>query len=121
MTRLREKLKHAFAVDPSGPAEPTREQQASVDWVCRQVARRRLTTPGLVFLETVRPLNYVGAQFLHVMAPAFWALSRELTYEHYTHFSAFLERRGSLEYMARRIEHFEEEFEREERQMMREK
>ena len=40
-------LKGAFAVDPPGPAEPTERQLQVVDKVCREVARRRLTTPAL--------------------------------------------------------------------------
>ena len=51
MGELKAKLKHAFAVDEPGAAEPTPEQQPAVDWFCRQVSRRRLTVPGLVALE----------------------------------------------------------------------
>ena len=111
MRSLRSKLRHAFAVDPTGPAEPTPQQQVPVDWVCKQVAKRHLTTPTLFFLEMSRPLNYVGAQVGHVMAPGVWAIVRQLTYERYKHFLAFLERRGSMEYLSRRIEHFENGFE----------
>ena len=108
-------LKHAFAVDPPGPAEPTAEQQRPVDWVCRQVARRRLTTPGLIALEMSRPLNFVAAQMMHVLSPGVWALLRRQSHEDYKHFAAFLERRGSIEYLARRIEHFEADFEKREK------
>ena len=110
--KWRERLRRAFAVDPPGPAEPTPQQQAAVDWVCRQIAKRHLTTPGLLALEMSRPLNYVGAQMLHVMQPAVWALASQQSYESYVHFSQFLEKRGSLEYMMRRIEALEQEYER---------
>ncbi len=109
-------LKHAFAVDPPGPAEPTAQQQPAVDWFCRQVARRHLTTPGLVALEMARPLNFIASQAMHFVAPGVWAIARQQTYDHYGHFAAFLERRGSTEYLARRIEHFEQEYERKEKQ-----
>ncbi len=112
MGALKNKLKHAFAVDPPGVADPTPQQQVPVDWICREIARRRLTTPAIAFLEMSRPLNYVGAQLGHVMAPGIWALARQLTYANYKHFLAFLELRGSMEYFCQRIEHFEEEFER---------
>ena len=46
---------------------------------------------------------------MHVLSPGVWALSRPKPHEDYNHFAAFLERRGSLEYLACRIEHFEEE------------
>jgi hypothetical protein len=108
-------LKHAFAVDPPGPAEPTPEQQAAVDVVCREVARRRLTTPGLIGLEMSRPLNYLGSQFMQFIAPGVWAVVRQQTFANYQHIAEFLERRGSIDYLARRIEHFEQEYERMER------
>lgn len=103
-------LQHAFAVDPPGPAEPTPEQQAAVDWVCEQVAKRHLTTPALIGLEMSRPLNYVAAQGLHIFAPGVWAIVKQQTYENYRHFADFLEHRGSVEYLASRIEHFEQQY-----------
>lgn len=103
-------LKHAFAVDPPGPAQPSPRQQLAVDWVCVQIAKRHLTTPGLVFLEMSRPLNWIGAQTMHFFQPGVWALAAEPTYESYKHFSAYLEQRGSMEYLAGRVEHFEQEF-----------
>lgn len=108
-------LKHAFAIDPPGVAEPTPEQQAAVDYICRQVARRHLTTPGLIGLEMSRPLNFLLSQTMHFFSPGAWAIFPHRTYQGYTDFAAFLERRGSFEYLARRIEHFEAEFERRER------
>jgi hypothetical protein len=111
MGALRSKLRHAFAVDPPGPAEPTAQQQVPVDWLCRQIAMRHLTTPALVFLEMSRPLNYLSSQIGHFIAPSVWAIARRMTYENYCHFVTFLEQRGSIEYLARRVEHFEQEFE----------
>ena len=113
MGRVTSKIKHAFAVDPPGAAEPTAEQAEPVDWFCRQVARRRLTIPGLIALETARPLNYIAAQIMHVFSPAVWALARPESHDQYRHFAAFLEQRGAVDYMVRRIEHFEEQFDRE--------
>lgn len=103
-------FKHAFAVDPPGPATPTAREQLPVDWVCIQIAKRHLTTPGLIFLEMSRPLNWVFAQSMHVAQPFVWSIVSQLDFEGYKHFTGFLERRGSFEYIMRRIEFFEEEF-----------
>jgi hypothetical protein len=46
-----------------------------------------------------------------VLGPTVWALARRLTYEQYKHFVTYLEQRGSIEYIIRRVEHFEEEYE----------
>ena len=61
--------RHAFAVDPPGPAEPTVFQRPAVDWVCTQIAKRHLSTPGLIFLEMTRPLNWLSAQAMHYSKP----------------------------------------------------
>lgn len=108
-------LRNAFAVDAPGPAEPTSAQMPAVDWVCLQVARRRLTTPSLIMLEFTRPLNYISAQAMHFFRPGIWALGSRMAFDGYVEFSRFLEQRGSTEYMAKRIEHFEAELSRLER------
>ena len=113
--KIREKMKHAFAVDPPGPAEPTPRQRTAVDWVCKQVAKRHLATPGLIALEMSRPLNFIAAQALQFFSPGVWAIARQQTYDQYTQFAAFLEQRGANEYLSRRIEHFERLYEQEQR------
>jgi len=110
---LRRAWQHAFAVDPPGPAAPAPGLQAdAVDRFCREVARRHLATPALVALEMGRPLNFLASQTLQFFAPAVWAVARQQTHEHYLAFAEFLERRGSVDHLASRIEHFEQAFER---------
>lgn len=94
-------LKHAFAIEPAAAVEPTAAQRDVVDRVCRQVVARGLATPALIFLESVRPLNYVSSQTLHFFQPVLSAVAdaqacREL--------ADFLEHRGSVDYLCRRIE-----------------
>lgn len=97
-------LKHAFAVDPPGPAEPNDKQRVAVERVCHEIVRRHLTTPALMFLEMSRPLNYVGAQALHFFSPFISAVTDA---EGHKHFASFLEQRGAIEYICRRIEELE--------------
>ena len=94
-------LKHAFAIEPDKPVEPTDAQRAIIDRLFRQVIARGLTTPALIFLESVRPLNYVSSQTLHFFVPVLAVVAdaqacREL--------ADFLEHRGSVDYLCRRIE-----------------
>ncbi len=110
MGSLRSKLKHAFAVDAPGAVEPTNAQRPAVEWICTQIAKRHLSTPGLIFFEMVRPLNYLGAQVMHFTRPGVWAIAPRRIYGGYIHFAEFLEQRGSLEYMCRRIEELEAEY-----------
>ena len=115
MGSLRSKLKHAFAVDAPGAVEPTEQQRPAVEWICTQIAKRHLSTPGLIFFEMVRPLNYLGAQVMHFTRPGVWAIAPRHIYGGYIHFAEFLEQRGSLEYMCRRIEELEAEYTKEEK------
>jgi hypothetical protein len=98
-------FKHAFATDSPGPAQPTDAQRVVVERVCREVVRRRLTAPALLALEMSRPLNYVTAQMLHFFQPFLIVLTDTAAYEQFT---AFLEQRGSVDYIAGRLEAIEE-------------
>lgn len=94
-------LKHAFALDPPGPAEPTESQRLVVERLCGELVRRHLDGVALVALESCRPLHYLGAQVLHVIAPlAGIVLSTSALNE----LAAFLERRGSIDYLCMRLE-----------------
>jgi hypothetical protein len=99
-------LRHAFAIESADEVEPTEAQRALIDLLCRQIVARELTTPALLFLETVRPLNYVTAQTLQFFAPLLSAVTRPNAAAELT---AFLERRGSIDVLCRRIEELERE------------
>jgi len=102
-------IRHAFAVDRPGPAEPTDAQRRLVDKVCVEIVRRRLTTPALIFLETSRPLNYLGAQAMHFLQPIATVV---LDRDGYRSFTEFLEQRGSVDYFCNRIQDLETQAER---------
>ena len=101
-----ERLRHAFAVDPPGPVEPTPRQAELVDRLCREVVRRRLTTPALILLEMCRPLNFVTAQAIHFFDPLIRAVTDA---DGHREFAKFLENRGAIDCLARRIEEIEAE------------
>ena len=52
---MKDKLRHAFAVEKTGEIEPSEDQKEVVDKVCRAVVRRRMTVPALMALEMSRP------------------------------------------------------------------
>ncbi len=100
--------KKAFAVDPEGPSEPTDQQRELVDRLCQEVVRRRMTSPALMALEMFQPMNYLGSQAMHFFAPIATAI---FDANDYNQFATFLERRGSVEYLCRKIEELEEKAE----------
>lgn len=97
----RQALRHAFAVEPPGPAEPTPEERAALDPLIAEVKRRGMARPALLFLESVRPLNGLGAQALHFMQPFATAVLDPVRYET---LARYLERRGSIEWLAQQFE-----------------
>jgi hypothetical protein len=99
-------LKHAFAIEPASAFEPTEVQRELVDRVCRQIIVRELTTPAMLFLETVRPLNYVTGQTLQFFTPLLSAVGGATAAEQ---FATFLEHRGSIDYLCRRVEELSRE------------
>lgn len=92
--------KHAWAVDPGTPIEPTTGQRAVVERVCREVRRRRLVAPTLLALEMSRPLNYMAAQSMHFLQPFLTVLVDRAAYQQ---FATFLERRGSIDYLCQQL------------------
>ncbi len=100
---FREAWRNAFAVEKPGPAEPTPRQGELVDTVCKAVVRRGMVTPALMTLEMCRPLNFVAAQAMHFFRPIVSVL---LEGPSMAEFDAFLEQRGSVEYLCRRLEHW---------------
>ncbi len=99
-------LKHAFAVDDPQVDAPTDPEREVADRLCRAVVERRLTPAALVFLETCRPLNFLGSQALHFFMPLIGLVADA---EAATRFAQFLERRGSVDYLAARLEQLESE------------
>jgi hypothetical protein len=65
---LKAKFQHAFALRPEG--EPlTAEEQALLEKVATAVVNRRMAGPALLFLESAGPMNFLGSQALHFLAP----------------------------------------------------
>lgn len=95
-----EAVRHAFAVEKSGPLEPTEAQQRLIDALCRQIVERQLTTPALLFLESVRPLNFITAQSLQFFAPLLSTVGGKRACED---LATFLEHRGAIDSLCRRI------------------
>jgi len=98
------RLKHAFALD-SPDFEPTDAQKEVVDRVCREIVRRGMATPALIFLEMFRPLNYIGSQVMHFFRPI---VAIVLDVEGYRHMSEFLEHRQSVDHLRQRIEELDD-------------
>ncbi|HIE03342.1 MAG TPA: hypothetical protein EYP61_01145 [Candidatus Latescibacteria bacterium] len=100
MKKLWAKLRTAFSVEEE---ELSEEELALVEKVARAVARRGLAIPAVMFLESVRPLNFIGSQAMMFLEPMVRSV---LPSKDYTKFAEILEKREGLEALIRRIEKF---------------
>jgi hypothetical protein len=78
------------------------DERAFLDKVADGLARRRLTTVALFFLESMKPLGFLGSQAMHFFRPIVSALFSSP--DAYDRLTAILERRGSVELLLRRLE-----------------
>ena len=102
-------LKHAFAVDPPGPAQPTPEQQPAIDALCRRVMRFGLQNNlAPLMLDMTRPYNFLMSQTGHFFSPALRAILPGQMHADFKHLMEFLENRGALEYLQVRLEELDE-------------
>ena len=77
------------------------EDQALFDQLARWLVERRLETPAVLFLETARPLSFVGSQAMHFFQPFANALFATPDYER---FARLLDDRGNVEILIQTIE-----------------
>ena len=105
--RLADRFKHAFAFEKIEDFDPSDADRELVDLVCREVVKRGMATPATLFLESTRPLNYIGSQTMVFFEPVMRAVLRNPGA--WDRFSKILEHRGSIEYLCRRIEALEDE------------
>lgn len=83
-------------------AELTGEERALLDQLADGIATRRLTPAALFFLESMKPLGFLGSQMLHFFRPIVQTIWRDpATYDR---IASILEKRGSIELLCRRLE-----------------
>jgi len=103
LKKLRGFFSHAFAVEEpgSGLYDLTPREQAIIEKLAGKVMRYGLSVPAIMFLESIRPLNFIASQGLLFFEPIVRGL---FDFKEYTEFRVFLERRGSVEAILRAIE-----------------
>lgn len=98
--------------DPEKPALPD-EEKAILKKVATKVVERRMAVPAIVFLESVKPLNFIGSQVLVFFEPI---IQTVFNFKDYDNFRSALEKRESIEMMILEIESLDAiSFEREKR------
>lgn len=67
----------------------------------KKVVQWRMTVPAIIFLESVKPLNYIGSQALVFFEPLVQTI---FTIKDYDTFRTAMEKRESIEVLLRKIE-----------------
>lgn len=82
-------------------------EEEIVDKIAAAVVKRRLSVPAVLFMEILKPLNFLGAQTLNFFGPIIESLMKKDN--RYYDFTEFLEDRENIEKILLRIEKLENE------------
>jgi len=91
-------FKHAFATEGEKPED---DETVLVGKLADYVVRRNMSVPAVMFLESVRPLNFVGSQAMVFFKPV---LSRFFSRDEYDKIATILEKREVVDMLIREIE-----------------
>jgi len=91
--RLRNEFAHAFALHPAR-GDFTQEEIALLEKVAVGIVYRGMADPAVLFLESLGPLNFLGSQVLHGLAPFLELVCDPTELERLT---SILEQRESVE------------------------
>ncbi len=96
-------LRDMFSMGPRrGESEPlTPRQEEILTKIAQKVVHWKMSVPAILFLESVKPLNYVGSQMMAFFEPMFQAV---FSWKDYDEFRIMMEERGTVERLLRRIE-----------------
>ena len=80
------------------------DEQALLDKVARKVVDKGWTVPAIMFLESVKPLNFISSQAMVFFEPI---VQTVFSFKDYTTFRTALEKRESIELLLLKIEEFD--------------
>jgi len=92
--------------EPEKRALPA-EEDAVLEKLARKVVEKRMAVPAIVFLESVKPLNFIGSQALVFFEPIVQTL---FNFKDYDTFRQALEKRESIEILLLKIEGYDAVF-----------
>jgi len=101
-----DKVKYAFQTEDESKQKFSEEETALLTKVADAVVKRRLAAPALMFLESVRPLNFLGSQAMVFFQPI---VSLAISTKEIELLAQILERRSSIPLFIELIEKREED------------
>ena len=86
----------------------TEQQQDLVNRLAHRIVRLGLATVAILFIESARPLNFIGSQLLHFLSPFVLTFGQ---FPDYKVLSSLMEDRRCVDALLEAIEQEEERFE----------
>jgi hypothetical protein len=109
-----------FSVGPKKREEDklTPQQEEILTKIAKKVVHWKMSVPAVLFLESVKPLNYVGSQMMAFFEPFVHAL---FSWKDYDEVRKMMEERGTVEKLLQRIEQLDSETEEKEKVLKKER
>jgi hypothetical protein len=86
--------------------EWTPEEEEQARRFAAAVVERRMALPTILFLESIRPLHFIGGQFLHFLAPIGGVVSNRWDLDR---LGNVLEHRGAISFIVEEIQRLEKQ------------
>ncbi|MEE2960909.1 MAG: hypothetical protein VYA34_09200 [Myxococcota bacterium] len=83
------------------PLQVNKAQAAAVEKMAHLVVKWGLTVPAILALESMRPLSFVGSQFMHLLSPVVGGL---VPFAQWDEIAKLMEDRRGVEYVITAIE-----------------
>ena len=80
------------------------EEDAVLEKLAKMVIRRGFSIPAIMFLESVKPLNYISSQTMVFFEPIVQSI---FSFRDYETFRIALEKRETIEFLILKIEHYD--------------
>jgi hypothetical protein len=104
--------------EPADVEGPVDEDQELIDKVAGKVVRMRMTVPAIFFLESSKPLAFLGSQLLIFFEPFIQTL---FNIRQYQRFALLMEHHENWERLIRKMEDLEAEYTAREKQEKKER
>jgi hypothetical protein len=86
--------------------ELTPQQEEILTKIAQKVVYWKMSVPAVLFLESVKPLNYIGSQMMAFFEPFVQTI---FSWKDYDEFRKMMEERGTIERLLRKIEALDSE------------
>lgn len=94
---------HADIPDPDNTSLP-KEEDAVLDKMARKTVERGMAVPAIIFLESIKPLNFIASQVMVFFEPVIQSI---FNFKDYNTLRCALEKRESVEILLLKVEKYD--------------